>query len=71
MLEDPVTNNFVHKDIFNDMSIHWFPFSKLQQASLKTWQDTPEPVYDCEELEIILASWNVEHVHSFLIKLIF
>ncbi|XP_025089552.1 SRR1-like protein [Pomacea canaliculata] len=56
MLEDPVTNNFVHKDIFNDMSIHWFPFSKLQQASLKTWQDTPEPVYDCEELEIILAS---------------
>nr|KAF6282859.1 SRR1 domain containing [Myotis myotis] len=41
-------------DVFNDISVHWFPVQKLKQLPMDTWASREEPDYrDCEDLEII------------------
>ncbi|XP_003419212.1 SRR1-like protein [Loxodonta africana] len=51
-LEFPQTSQYV--DIFNDISVHWFPVQKLKQLPVDTWAFQEEPDYqDCEDLEII------------------
>ncbi|XP_008847246.2 SRR1-like protein [Nannospalax galili] len=43
-----------YMDTFNDMSVHWFPVSKLERLSNDLWASREEPDYqDCEDLEII------------------
>ncbi|XP_077617620.1 SRR1-like protein [Crocuta crocuta] len=43
-----------YADVFNDMSVHWFPAEKLLRLPPDTWAFREEPDYgDCEDLEII------------------
>lgn len=43
-----------YADVFNDMSVHWFPAEKLLRLPPDTWAFQEEPDYgDCEDLEII------------------
>ena len=53
-VEEHVTNNFTHTDIFNDLSIHWFPTDRLEQLPHEEyWSHAEEPAYD-SDVEIIL-----------------
>ncbi|KAK7088783.1 SRR1-like protein [Littorina saxatilis] len=54
--EEAVNNTFTHTDIFNDLSVHWFPASRLLQLPAHTWSHAPQPVYDATDLEIIVNS---------------
>ncbi|NWU63965.1 SRR1L protein, partial [Pterocles burchelli] len=41
-------------DTFNDTSVHWFPWEKLQELPQEVWDFVEEPTYqECEDLEII------------------
>ena len=47
---------FHHDDVFNDLSIHFFKAKKLQKQDLSFWDNCKEPVYDDDNVEIILKS---------------
>ncbi|XP_058118785.1 SRR1-like protein [Anopheles ziemanni] len=49
--EVPLRNNFRFTDIFNDTSLHYLPIDVKLDDIL--WQDTNEPSYDTEDLELI------------------
>lgn len=48
-----INNNFRFRDVFNDLSIHVFPSSKIDSLPVEYWEDCSEPVYDANEVEII------------------
>lgn len=48
-----INNNFRFRDVFNDLSIHVFPSTKLESLPMEYWEDCSEPVYDANEAEII------------------
>ena len=52
-VEEHVMNNFTHTDIFNDLSVHWFPATRLEQLPPSEWSHAEEPAYD-SDVEIIL-----------------
>ncbi|XP_042904889.1 SRR1-like protein [Parasteatoda tepidariorum] len=45
-----MSNNYVFKDVFNDMSIHYFKEESLSKVPAKTWLDVSEPVYELDDL---------------------
>ncbi|XP_050433864.1 SRR1-like protein [Adelges cooleyi] len=51
--EKQLSKHFVYEDIFNDMSLHYFPKDKLEESNNIYWERGREPVYDDEELEFI------------------
>ncbi|XP_076434636.1 uncharacterized protein LOC143274648 [Babylonia areolata] len=56
MVEEQVENSFTHTDVFNDLSIHWFPAQLLRQLPPSTWSQAEEPSYDVSDVEIVLRS---------------
>ncbi|KAK7463148.1 hypothetical protein BaRGS_00038293 [Batillaria attramentaria] len=56
--EEAVQNTFTYTDIFNDLSVHWFPLENLQRVAPGTWTQPDEPVYLEDDLEIIQDSLN-------------
>lgn len=46
-------NSFTHKDIFNDLSIHYFLGSQLTAALGCVGPHYDEPVYEDDDAEII------------------
>ena len=55
-VEERVVNNFTHTDVFNDLSVHWFPPERLRQLPPDTWSRADEPTYDSSDVEIILQT---------------
>ncbi|KAK3740212.1 hypothetical protein RRG08_054234 [Elysia crispata] len=51
--EIQLDNSFTHKDIFNDLALHWFPLSQHSSILSKLDQDCEEPVYEESEVELI------------------
>ncbi|KAL8621554.1 hypothetical protein ACOMHN_026226 [Nucella lapillus] len=52
--EERVENSFVHRDVFNDLSVHWFPAHLLTHAPPALWAHAPEPRYHTD-VEIIVS----------------
>ncbi|XP_005091557.1 SRR1-like protein isoform X2 [Aplysia californica] len=53
MDEVVLPSTFVHKDVFNDLSLHTFPKSRLQSAPASLWEDLEEPCYSDTDVEYI------------------
>lgn len=51
--EIKLENSFRFKDIFNNLSVHTFPESKINNISDEIWKLDTEPVYKDNELEFI------------------
>lgn len=51
--EVQLSNTFTHKDVFNDMAIHYFPESHLRAALKAIGQNLEEPVYEGDDAEFI------------------
>lgn len=42
-------NNFIYKDIFNDISVHYFPKDKLESVPADFWNKPDKPKYENTE----------------------
>lgn len=51
--EVEIENSYKFNDIFNDFSIHTFPYEKLNSVPLEFWENHLEPIYTSEELEFV------------------
>jgi hypothetical protein len=51
--EQKFPNDFIYDDIFNDMSLHTFPYEKLNVLEDIFWKRGEEPSYDNDVLEFI------------------
>lgn len=61
--EIPIPNTFLHKDVFNNTSIHKFNTDNAKSLPTELndplfWVKTEEPKYDDDDTEIITASNN-------------
>lgn len=54
--EQPFTVPEKYEDVFSDTSIHSFPMQHLQEVNREFWENCSEPVYDQEDVEIILSN---------------
>ncbi|XP_018328361.1 SRR1-like protein [Agrilus planipennis] len=52
-LELALINTFKYQDIFNDLSLHIFPNTKLYLISKEFWEDRDEPKYTDNDIEFI------------------
>ncbi|XP_043925672.1 SRR1-like protein [Protopterus annectens] len=52
--EVPLPSSTRYLDVFNDTSVHWFPYKKLMDYPRTFWDSPAEPSYEhIEDLEII------------------
>ncbi|XP_041349563.1 2-(3-amino-3-carboxypropyl)histidine synthase subunit 1-like isoform X2 [Gigantopelta aegis] len=52
--ESQIPGNFAHDQVFNDLAVHTFNEDKVKNLSNVFWQNHEEPVYEKDDLEIIV-----------------
>ena len=53
--EIEMLSQFNHDDIFNDMALHYFVGKEVHAQPFSFWKDCPEPIYEENNMEIILS----------------
>lgn len=54
--ESPFPSNYLDGVTFNDTSLHIFPKENLQNIDPAIWDNSPEPVTDPSDVEIIISN---------------